>query len=275
MECKLEKLTVYYEQRGEGRPILFLHGWPADHRSMVNDFEPLFEKREGWRRIYPDMPGMGKTRGAAWITNQDQMLDVLLQFIDAMIPGQRFCLAGMSYGGYLAQGVIYKRAAMVDGALFLVPAMGLARQERTLPEQVTLKEDEALLAELAPEEAALFRQTAVVQSRALLDSLKEDIVPARRAADFKFLEKVYEQYQFSFDVTRLPQPFEAPSLFLMGRHDTSVGYRDAWEVMEQYPRASFVVLDRAGHFLAREQKALFLALADEWLARVEEEQRRP
>jgi pimeloyl-ACP methyl ester carboxylesterase len=38
-----------------------LHGWPVDHRHMVKDFEPLFEHRDGWKRLYPDMPGMGQT----------------------------------------------------------------------------------------------------------------------------------------------------------------------------------------------------------------------
>lgn len=128
--------------------------------------------------------------------------------------------------------------------------MGLDREDRRLIGQVTLVEEEGLLEELAPEEAALFQGNVVVQSRALLDSLRKDVVPALRAADYAFLENVHEQYRFSFEVRRLPQPFEGPALFLMGRHDSSVGYRHAWEVIEQYPRASFVVLDRAGHLAA-------------------------
>ena len=49
-----------------------------------------------------------------------------------------------------------------------------------------------------------------------------------------------------------------------------IGYIDAWRVIENYPRASFIVLDQAGHGLAVEQKGLFRALAGEWLDRVEE-----
>jgi hypothetical protein len=49
-----------------------------------------------------------------------------------------------------------------------------------------------------------------------------------------------------------------------------VGYRDAWTILERYPRATFAVLDRAGHNLAIEQERLFAALVGEWLDRVEE-----
>jgi pimeloyl-ACP methyl ester carboxylesterase len=49
-----------------------------------------------------------------------------------------------------------------------------------------------------------------------------------------------------------------------------VGYRDAWEILENYPRSTFAVLDRAGHNLQIEQETLFNALVNGWLDRVEE-----
>src|ERR1051325_2083664 len=121
MECKLKNITVYYETIGEGKPIIMLHGSPVDHRHMVSDMEPLFNQHEGWKRIYPDLPGMGKTPGAEWITTQDQMLDVVLDFIDNVIPNQRFAVAGISYGGYLARGVIYRKSKLIDGLFLAVP----------------------------------------------------------------------------------------------------------------------------------------------------------
>ena len=59
-------------------------------------------------------------------------------------------------------------------------------------------------------------------------------------------------------------------MILVGRQDAAVGYRDAWEVLEDYPRGTFAVLDRAGHNLQIEQETLFNALVNEWLDRVEE-----
>ena len=270
MECKLENATVYYEQFGEGMPLLLLHGWPTDHRMMVKDFEPLFEQREGWKRIYPDMPGMGRTPGPSWVTNQDHMLDVLLAFVDAMIPQQPLAVAGGSYGGYLAQGLVYRRPEMVAGALFMSPGMHVTREARSTPSHVTIVENAALLAELDGEEAQFFRDVAVVQSRGFLETLRRDVIPAFQIADHDFLEEVGKQFLFSFDVNHLPQPFAKPALFLLGRQDSAVGYRDAWNVIEQYPRASFVVLDRAGHGVGIDQRGLFRALAAEWLDRVEE-----
>jgi pimeloyl-ACP methyl ester carboxylesterase len=56
-----------------------------------------------------------------------------------------------------------------------------------------------------------------------------------------------------------------------GRQDSTVGYAGHWDVIERYPRATFAVLDRAGHALHHEQALLVRALTAEWLARVQEQ----
>jgi pimeloyl-ACP methyl ester carboxylesterase len=270
MECRLEDITLYYEVVGEGRPIIMLHGWPLDHRHMMSELEPVFQHRDGWKRVYPDLPGMGRTPGRDWITHQDQMLDIVLDFIDSVIPGQRFVVAGASYGGYLARGVVHERPDLMDGLLLTVPVIHADESERTLPPAVTLVEDPALISELTPTEAEAMQGIAVVQSRELLEWLRTNVFPAIEAADQAFLSTVREDYAFSFDVDPLPEPFAGPTLILMGRQDGVCGCRDAWGIMEDYPRATFAVLDRAGHGLAVEQRCLFNALVDDWLDRVEE-----
>jgi pimeloyl-ACP methyl ester carboxylesterase len=273
MECELKDITVHYETRGEGRPIVMLHGWSIDHRHMVSDMEPLFRQRDGWKRIYLDLPGHGTTPGKDWITNQDRMLDVVLDFIDSLIPGQRFVVAGASAGAYLARGVVHHRSASIDGLLLTVPGIVADDAERHVPSPVTLVADPALVSELEPDEAEGLFQIAVVQSRKVVDYIRANFLSAIETGDQAFQAKIREHpenYAFSFDVDALPKPFPAPTLMVTGRQDSVAGYRDAWGILENYPRGTFVVLDRSGHFLPFEQEDLFHALAGEWLDRVEE-----
>jgi len=270
MKCELEKTTVHYETFGEGKPIIMLHGWPLDHRVMVSTMEPLFKDRDGWKRIYPDLPGMGETPGMDWITCQDQILDILLDFVHDVVPGQRFVVAGFSYGGYLARGMVFRRSVLMDGLLLIAPVILTDDAQRTIPSHISLVKNQALISELEQNFAEAFQGFAVVQSRELLDSMKAVGVPPRKIADHEFLSKLRENYAFSFEVDTLPEPFGGPTLMLMGRQDSSCGYHDAWSILENYPRGTFVVLDRAGHGLMVEQSDMFNALANEWLDRVEE-----
>jgi pimeloyl-ACP methyl ester carboxylesterase len=269
MECRLDRITVHYEVYGEGRPFLALHGWPLDHRAMVGAFEPIFAKRQGWKRIYPDLPGMGKTEGPEWLVSQDQVLDVLVEFIGRVIPSERFTLAGFSYGGLLAQGLVHRLADRMDGLLLLVPSMG-PEETRDLPSHYVLHREPINFEEVAEENVTGFKNMAVVQTQEHLEAWKRDIIPGVKAADDEFLGRLRKNYVFSFDIAALSEPFTEPALFLHGRQDNVCGYRDAWKVLESYPRATYAVLDRAGHSLQMEQPMLFEALTGEWLDRVEE-----
>jgi pimeloyl-ACP methyl ester carboxylesterase len=236
---------------------------------MIGAFEPIFEKRQRWKRIYPDLPGMGKTDGPQWLVSEDQVLDALTEFIEYAIPEERFVAAGLSYGGLLAQGLVHRLADRLDGLLLLVPSMG-PEETRDLPSPHVLCREAIDFGDLAEENVTEFKNLAVVQTQEHLEAWKRDIVPGVKAANDEFLRRLRKNYAFSFNIAALPSPFTKPALFLHGRQDNVCGYRDAWKVLESYPRATYVVLDRAGHCLQLEQHALFEALTNEWLDRVEE-----
>ena len=272
MECSLENITVHYEVFGEGRPIVLLPGWSMNIPLTAHDMEPCFQQREGWKRIYIDPPGHGKTPGKDWITDQDKMLEVVLACIDKLTAGQRFCMIGISLGAYLARGVILHRAAFVDGIAMIVPGIIAEDEKRNVPPHNVLVEDPTIRAELTPEEAEWF-DMSVVHTRQWLNSLRNSPqVPENENGDSEFLSKIREQpekYAFSFNVDHVSEPFPGPSLIITGRQDAIVGYRDAWDILDNYPRATYAVLDRAGHFL-EESNNLVHVLINNWLDRVEE-----
>ena len=269
MEAIVRDIPVYYEKYGTGIPILMLHGSSVDHRWLMANIEPVFQNRTGWRRIYPDLPGQGKTPGAEWITTQDHILEVMTGFIQTVAPGQRFVVAGLSYGGYLARGMVYQLGSMIDGVLLWIPQVETDLTKLQAPKPQILVEDAQFLAALKPQES-FFRDMFVVQSLENLEWIRTNGIPALAIADWAFLNKIGDLSAFSFPVDQLPTPFPAPTLIVTARQDLMVGYKSAWEILDNYPRGTFAVLDRAGHFLDIEQRPLAGALTGEWLSRVEE-----
>lgn len=271
MECKLNEVTVYYEEYGEGKPVIMLHGYYPDHRLMSGCMEPVLFKRQGYRRIYIDLPGMGRTKGESWIDSSDKMLWVVLEFIDKVIPDENFLIAGESYGGYLARGVLYHMADRVDGLFLLCPVTVAKHSERKLPTHKPIAVDNELISSLSKEDAEEFESMAVVQSKEIWERYDNEIFSGVRIADAPFLEKLRnEKFSFSFNVDALKEKFEKPVLLLMGRQDSSVGYKDAWGILDNFTRGTFAVLDRAGHNLQLEQVEVFNTLVNEWIDRAEE-----
>lgn len=271
MKIQVRNLEVYYEEYGEGTPVVILHGFTLDHCSMVESLEPVFNKRKGWRRIYIDLPGHGQTPGVDWIRNSDDILSLVQEFIDAIIPQQRFLVIGLSYGGYLAQGLVYNRAEWIDGVLLIVPRVVSHPNERIVPDKTELVKDESFLGTLEPTVRVDFETVVVIQNESVWERYRTEILPATKKADMEFLERLDNTVDtLSFDVRELPSLFEKPTLILVGRQDHWVGYQDAWTMLEYYPRATFAVLDGAGHAIQMEQENLFNTLVSDWLVRVRE-----
>lgn len=266
--CKVPQAEIYFEDLGEGKPVLMIHGYTPDHRLMKGCMEPIFTKRDGWRRIYLDLPGMGLTKKYNEISNSDEMLNAVLDFIHAIIPDQEFVIAGESYGGYLARGIIEKQQEEILGAAFICPVIKPMPENRKIEKHEILRTDEKFIEHLSKEDIADFRSNNVVLDEYTWLRYNKEILSGCKIADEQFLNKVKEKYGFSFEIDR--SDFVKPSIFLLGRQDCSVGYKDALDIINKYPRGTFAVLDSAGHNLQIEQPLLFNTLINEWLDRIEE-----
>jgi pimeloyl-ACP methyl ester carboxylesterase len=267
MECVLPDITVHYEVFGEGRPLIVLPGWPDTGRVPADYLEPVFDGRPGWRRFYLDLPGRGSTPGPAWITRNDQVLDIVLAVIDRLIPNERFVIAGHSAGAYVARAVVARRGQDVDGLLQVVPV--ISPDDTDTPDPVTIVRDDALVArmdsEVGPELAAVIARALVVQRPQIYDRIKP-LLPEMQRADRAFLAGLEESLSSDVDPAT---PFPGPALFVLGRQDHVVGYRAALRLEAHYPRATFAVLDGAGHSLPWERPDAFTALVRDWLDRLD------
>ncbi|WP_329480630.1 alpha/beta hydrolase [Kribbella sp. NBC_01484] len=238
---------MYYESFGEGRPIIFLPGWGGDNGEGRDIHEPVFERRPGWRRIYVDPPGTGKSPADPSITDQDGMLAAILTLIDELVGDERFALAGTSAGALHGRGIVRRDPSRVLGLLLRVPGIVVDRTKRTLPT------DEYLVRTPEWDDKDRRYYDAV-------DSI----------ADLDFLGRIQADvstYGLSEDpATR----FEGPTLIVTGRQDTITGYADAWSILDDYPRATYAVLDQQDHGLPVRRLTAYRALVDDWLDRVEE-----
>jgi pimeloyl-ACP methyl ester carboxylesterase len=265
--------TLHHEEQGEGRPIVFLHGWTMDHRVEMADYEKIFAVRPGWRRIYPDLPGMGRSVAGDGIRTQDDVLQAVLAFIDRVVPQERFVLAGTSLGAYLARAVVARRRSRVAGLLLRVPCIVADTAQRTLPSFRPLVRDDGLVASLASEERTNLGDI-LVQTPAYLDLLRSKVAALTEPAIQATQPIAHEiradprRYGFSFDLAEQEKSFEEPTLIIAARQDLTVGYRDAWDILESYPRATFAVLDRADHVWPLETPNLLAALVEDWLDRI-------
>lgn len=262
---------MHFVAHGAGVPVLAVHGWGTDHRLMLGCLEPLFADRAGFRRLYPDLPGMGRSP-AGDVASADDLVAALEEFADAEI-GSEFLVVGQSYGGYLARALAHRRPEQVIGLALSCPVGKYLRaSQSTVPDlEVRWPHSGAVArdpgpAGLDPALAEEFLPMAVVRTPEVVRRFADEVMTGVEIADQAAMARIQQRWDLSvgpeFGVYR------GPALFLTGRQDNITGYADVYALLEHYPYASFAVLDAAGHNLQIEQAALFGALMGEWLDRV-------
>ncbi|MBT8215550.1 MAG: alpha/beta hydrolase [Acidimicrobiia bacterium] len=255
---------IAYHETGTGRPLVVLHGWTMDHRSVVDIFEPAFDDRAGWRRIYLDLPGMGGSSPLPAGSNAQDMLETVEQAISALVGDASYALAGMSYGGYLAQGMVRRRPDAVLGLALVVPVMRAG--ERILPDpmKVRVSPDSEFTDPLSRQ----FRPFIVDEDPAVLERMRAEILPGVSVADHEFLE-AFQATGYRLDDEAEPTVLDGPSVVIAGRHDTVVGYERASLLSQHLARGTVAVLAGGGHGVAHERPATVTALITDWIARLD------
>ncbi len=258
----MPRMSLNHVDIGTGTPVLALHGWTPDHRLMLGCLEPVFARRPGYRRLYPDLPGMGKSPAPPSVASSDDVLAAVRAFVSDTIGTAPFLLVGESYGGYLARGLARALGPQVLGLALICPiGVAVEHATRTVPPRQVLRRDPDL------RENAEFSSIAVVETAETLRRFEEEIEPGLAAADTEAMARIRQRWLLTDDPEG-GDAFTRPALILTGRQDDAVGYEDQWALLPHYPRATFAVLDVAGHNLQFEQPVLFDALVSEWLDRV-------
>jgi pimeloyl-ACP methyl ester carboxylesterase len=100
--------------RGQGPPLLFVHGFPFDHTMWRHQVESL----EAWRRIAPDLRGVGASITPAGGSTMARYADDVVAILDALGIG-RAAVCGQSMGGYVLFELLRRYPERV-GAVALV-----------------------------------------------------------------------------------------------------------------------------------------------------------
>ncbi|MGK5169189.1 alpha/beta fold hydrolase [Geodermatophilus sp. CPCC 205761] len=256
MDARAGQVVVHYVEHGTGRPVLVLHGAGVDHREAEACFEPALDGVAGLRRLYPDLPGMGRTTAPETLRSADDVLDTLLDFADVVTGGSAHLLIGHSAGAYFARAMAARRPAQVAGLALVCP---LLPGVRDVPEHRVVV-GSGLIGDDA------FRSYFVVQTPEMLERYERSVAPAAAMVDHAALERIGERWALTPDHA---PAYAGPTVVVAGRLDSTVGCAAATDLLDHHPHASLAVLDDAGHALPHEQPELLRALLTKWLARVE------
>ncbi|MEM8815195.1 MAG: alpha/beta fold hydrolase, partial [Pseudomonadota bacterium] len=115
MDFELDGATLHYERRGDGRPLLLLHGGTG----VADDWKHVFpEPPAGFELIAPDLRGHGRSGNPKGAFTIGQIADDVLALLEHLSIG-RCDAIGMSLGAKALLHAASKRPEVI-GAMVLV-----------------------------------------------------------------------------------------------------------------------------------------------------------
>ncbi|WP_458208114.1 alpha/beta fold hydrolase [Haladaptatus sp. NG-SE-30] len=242
-------IETYYERRGEGPPIVFVHAAMLDHTMWGPQIERFTDKYE---TIVYDLRGHGRTGGSEV---PSYSADLWVKDLHALIEGlglERPVVCGHSLGGMVVQvyatkypeglsGVVLAdtfvperlhwserlNAFVLWSTILPVRLLGLARIQRAMVRVTTLFDDEA--------EAGDYATVERIQA-------EMPPIPADEFAKIvRTILAFYQKGEGDYPSIRVP------TLVMYGENTMGLGRRHCEKLAREIPGASLRVVPGGGH----------------------------
>ncbi|MBN2022116.1 MAG: alpha/beta fold hydrolase [Pirellulales bacterium] len=238
----LEDATLAVAERGEGKPLVLIHGFPLDHTMWEPQLAMLARQ---CRVIAPDLRGFGHSSATEGTVTMEQMADDVVAVAEALGVSGRFVLGGLSMGGYVAMAFWRKYASRLAGLILCDTRAGPDAPEAAAARLDTadriLREGPALLVDsMTPR---LLAESTRRNQPELVAAVQDVILRANRQGVAAALRGMAQRP----DSTSILSRIDCPTLVLVGREDPISPPEEMRAMAEAIPGARLAEIPRAAH----------------------------
>lgn len=261
----LDGQPTHYIEKGEGAPVILLHGFFYDSYLWVSNIDVLAERF----KVYAlDLWGFGYSTREPMDYGYQLYSDQVSTFMDAL-GIQRASLVGQSMGGGTAIVFCLQHRERVD-KLLLVGSGGMPHSLPLAPKIITLPWVGEFLFGLSTN--AIRRKNLgdfMIHNKELLaESYVENVTRFHKIKDTTecLLTIFRKQFFFSLsdEIHRLAK-LDVPILIVWGREDKSIPLRIGEEMHRILEGSRLEIIDEAGHVPNYERPEVFNQLAIDFL----------
>jgi 3-oxoadipate enol-lactonase len=259
MFMQTEGVSLYYELRGSGDPLLLVHGFPLSGEL----WEPV-AARLGTRHrlIVPDLRGFGRSEAGDEV-GMGRFAADLHDLLAHLGESRPVVLAGLSMGGYVAFEFVRRYADRVR-ALVLANTRAApdsdeqARGRRETADRVLHEGSDTVARQMVDK---LFAPGAADDLRTRWHRIMAETPPQGVAAALRAMAERPDS---------LPtlRSFRHPVLVIAGEDDSIVPVSEAEAMTSAAPNATLEVVPGAGHLTPVEQPERFAEVVERFLERL-------
>ncbi len=259
MKLEIDGVQIAYEDRGEGTPVLFVHGYPLSRAMWEAQAQALSPR---FRVITVDLRGHGESDAPLWLYTMDRFAEDLKILLDHLSI-DRVVMAGFSMGGYITFA-FYRRYKEQVRAIILADTRPQAdgaegKKARFQAAQTARLKGagaiaEAMIPKLMTPQSAQDRPDLVQKVRAMITATPVEGI----AGDLMAMSE-------RPDSTPLLERVDCPTLVVVGEQDVLTPPADAKLMADRIKKSQIEIIPEAGHLANMEQPDRFNRVVDQFL----------
>ena len=256
---------THYIERGEGRPVVLLHGFNMDQHTWIKNLDALADH---FKVYAPDLWGQGYSTRGSRAYGYDLFEEQIRLFLDALdIPSAS--LVGHSMGGGTAIVFALRNPERVE-KLVLVDSTGIPTRLPFRSKVFRLKGVAEFLLSLGTDRIRRMNLEDIwIHDRG---SLTEEVYK-----DFTRYQKIEESTEALLAILRADffntledevrelGKLSIPTMIIWGRQDASLPVSNAEQMHRSIPGSRLEILENAGHLANFDQAAAFNELVIHFL----------
>ena len=222
MEIVIDNLKVSYNQYGEGKNIVLLHGWGQNKEMM----DLLGKKLDGYKITSIDLPGFGKSDEPKKLMTVYDYVHFLHKLIENL-KLKDISLIGHSFGARLS--LVYASIYKVDKVISLAGPIYKSEVDKTLK----------------------VRFLKFLGKIPFLKIIKEWFKNFIGSSDYKNSSEIMRQVLISTINTSVEEDMlkvKIPTLLIWGTKDDAVDVEDERKVVEKMHDAALIEFDGLNHY---------------------------
>jgi 3-oxoadipate enol-lactonase len=237
---EMKPVDLYYEEHGQGLPVIFLHGFPFDH-TIWGPLVPLL--RENARLILPDLRGFGSSPVTDDVYTMRLQAEDIARLMDHL-ELEKAILVGHSMGGYVSLAFAQAYPGRLCGLGLVATQAAADTPERR---QARFKTAEAV-AHKGARVVASNMVSMVTHHQELVKPISELILRAHPSGIVGALKGMAERHDLTGGLSNIM----VPAVVIAGTADQLLP-RDRVETMAQMlPKGWLVEIPDTGHMLMME-----------------------
>ncbi|MEB8132316.1 alpha/beta fold hydrolase [Mammaliicoccus sciuri] len=251
-----ENVAIHYNTKGNGYPIILLHGVFQD----MDVFEPLIKKlSKNYQVISIDLRGHGLS-DTPHDSRVDDYISDIQQLLNALFINSAYVI-GLELGATIATGLTYKNPDLINGMVLINPT----DDHSTFPDNRIYDRHADEIRTMSDEDKEKyllrFRYKNIKQAKKFvkshipsndLQTMEEEIAVKRSFKDF--------------DIISLLPDIETRTLVISGQYDGKILYSEGKRISELLPNAEFKLFEGSGELPFIEEKEKFIKVLEEFLS---------